>query len=81
MPRAQKKAVPTFRLNDRVVIAHTSGMKGKVIELRGPLGPGGAAVYRVLLKRKPRMEYIEVLGDQLELVSDVAPGGVTEQSA
>lgn len=72
MPRAKKKVVPTFRLNDRVVIAYSDGMEGKVIELRGPLGPGGAAVYRVLLRRKPRVEYVEVLGDQLKLVTDEA---------
>ena len=78
MSRLKKKVVPTFNLNDRVVIAHTAGMKGKVIELRGPLGPGGAAVYRVLLRRKPRIEYVEVLGDQLELVADGPPPDALE---
>lgn len=70
MPQAAKKPAATFRLRDRVVIKHSAGMKGEVIELRGPLGPGGVAVYRVMLQRLPTLEYIEVLGDQLELVPD-----------
>jgi hypothetical protein len=52
-----------FSLGDRVEILHFG--QGKVIELRGPLGPDGAQVYRVLYRRKPTPAYIEVLGSQL----------------
>lgn len=61
-----KKTVVGFCLGDRVVLTHSAGMRGKVVELRGPLGPGGAPVYRVLLGRKPRRRYVEVLEEQLE---------------
>jgi hypothetical protein len=62
---ANKKAKtePVFSVGDRVEIMHFG--PGKVIELRGPLGPDGAQVYRVLYSRKPKAAYIEVLGSQL----------------
>jgi hypothetical protein len=52
-----------FSVGDRVDILHFG--PGKVIELRGPLGPDGAQVYRVLYSRRPTPAYIEVLGSQL----------------
>jgi hypothetical protein len=39
-----------------------------IVEYRGPLGPGGARVYRVLVQEKPRRIYIEVMEDQLEVL-------------
>jgi hypothetical protein len=54
---------PAFMLGDNVEILHFG--PGKIIELRGPLGPGGAQVYRVRYSHKPRVAYIEVLGNQL----------------
>lgn len=62
---ANKKAKGdlTFSVGDRVEILHFG--HGKIIELRGPLGPGKAQVYRVLYRRKPKPAYIEVLGSQL----------------
>ncbi len=63
--RESKTAVSptTFSLGDRVEIIRFG--PGKIIELRGPLGPDGALVYRVLYRRKPNAGYIEVLGSQL----------------
>ena len=55
------------KLGDRVMIRYTN-LTGRVVELRGPLGPKGAQVYRVRLSRKPRPAYIEVREDQLEPV-------------
>jgi hypothetical protein len=52
-----------FSVGDLVEIIHFG--RGKIIELRGPLGPSGAQVYRVLYSRKPKAAYIEVLGSQL----------------
>lgn len=56
----------SFHLGDRVRIKDLAGQVGRIAELRGPLGPGGASVYRVKVQKKPRASYIEVLGNQLE---------------
>ena len=40
--------------------------RARIVEFRGPLGPKGARVYRILVRKKPRPAYIEVLEDQLE---------------
>jgi hypothetical protein len=45
-------------------------MKGKIVEWRGPLGPGGVQVYRVLVRRKPEPKYIELMEDQLEVTPE-----------
>ncbi len=55
-----------FKRGDRVKIRHTTGIYGRVVELRGPLGPKGVQVYRVLLRKKPKPSYVEVREDQLE---------------
>lgn len=57
------KATPVFSIGDRVEIINFG--RGRITELRGPLGPGGAQVYRVIYRRKPKAGYIEVLGSQL----------------
>jgi hypothetical protein len=44
--------------------------RAKVAEFLGPLGPKGARVYRVLVQRKPRRVYIEVLEEQLEVLDE-----------
>jgi hypothetical protein len=54
-----------------VVRIRNSGYhRAKIAEFRGPLGPKGARVYRVLVQSKPRRMYIEVLEDQLEVLED-----------
>ena len=58
----------TVKLGDRVKLRSPSELIGRVIELRGPLGPNGAQIYRILLRRKPRREYIEVREDQLDVI-------------
>ena len=40
----------------------------RIAEFRGPLGPKGVRVYRVLVQKKPRPVYIEVREDQLEVL-------------
>jgi hypothetical protein len=65
----QVKPALLFNLGDRVKIRHSGGLKGRIVELRGPLGPGGVQVYRVRVRRKPEPKYIELMEDQLELVS------------
>ena len=63
---AESKPAPLFKYGDRVSIRY-SDMKGPIVELRGALGPGGAQIYRVRVRRKPPA-YIEVREDQLELL-------------
>jgi hypothetical protein len=64
----KEKPVALLKLGDRVKIRLSGGLSGKIVELRGPLGPGGAQIYRVLVRRKPAPKYIELREDQLELV-------------
>ncbi len=53
-----------------IVRVHDSGDgRARIVEFRGPLGPKGARVYRILVRRKPQPAYIEVLEDQLETES------------
>jgi hypothetical protein len=52
----------------RVRIPDLGGQVGEIVEFRGELGPKGVPIYRVLLSRKPRRNYIELRDDQLELV-------------
>ncbi len=59
--------LPTFKLGDKVAIKLSGGLGGRVIELRGPLGPGGVQIYRVRTRRKPTPSFIEVREDQLDL--------------
>ena len=67
-PNKDEVVVP-FKLGDRVRIKHYHGGIGRIAEFRGPLGPGGALIYRVLVQRKPTLAYIELLGDQIEIVT------------
>ena len=54
-----------------VVRIRNSGYhRAKIAEFRGPLGPKGARIYRVLVQRKPRRVYIEVREDQLEVLQE-----------
>ncbi len=53
-----------------VKIRNSGYHRAKIAEFLGPLGPKGARVYRVLVQRKPRRMYIEVLEDQLEVLAD-----------
>ncbi len=60
---------PLLKIGDRVRIRHASGLSGRVVELRGPLGPGGAQIYRIMVRRRPTPSYVEVRADQLEFIS------------
>ena len=62
---------PKFKRGDRVKILNSS-MSGRIVELRGPLGPGGSLVYRIRRAPKPTSLYIEVLEEQLELLPKVS---------
>lgn len=62
---ASKRPSNLWELGARVSIRYYPDMVGRIVELRGPLGPGGAQIYRVRFPRKPKPFYIEVRGDQL----------------
>jgi hypothetical protein len=64
----KKIAAPTFKLGDMVKIRYSGFKKAKIVELRGPLAPGGVQVYRVIVRGKPNPMYVEVREDQLTLV-------------
>ena len=66
---AKNKSGEPLKTGDLVKIRHSGFERARIVELRGPLGPGGAQVYRVRVRAKPKPIYIEVLGDQLILLS------------
>jgi hypothetical protein len=54
-----------LRVGDLVKILHPTNLRGRIVEERGPLGPGGMLIYRVRIPRKPKPTYIELRADQL----------------
>jgi hypothetical protein len=66
---AAKKSSGSWKLGDRVKILHANDLRGRIVELRGPLGPGGVQVYRIRVQSKPKPVYVEVREDQLAAVS------------
>jgi hypothetical protein len=55
-----------FKVGTIVRIRNSGYGRARIVEFRGPLGPKGARVYRILVRKKPRPAYIEVLEDQIE---------------
>ncbi|MBY0525433.1 MAG: hypothetical protein K2R98_18650 [Gemmataceae bacterium] len=75
---ATMKSTPSFQVGDRVKIRY-SDWRARIVEFRGPLGPGGAFVYRIrILPFKPRPHYIEVLEDQLIAIPTPPKVGASE---
>jgi hypothetical protein len=67
---ATQDLIEPLKVGTVVRIRNSGYHRAKIAEFRGPLGPKGARVYRVLVQRKPRRVYIEVLEDQLEVLDD-----------
>jgi hypothetical protein len=63
-----EKAESHLMVGDRVKIPLSGFKKGRVVEVRGPLGPGGKQVYRVRVRRKPSPVDIELTEDQIVLI-------------
>jgi hypothetical protein len=57
-----------LKVGTLVKIRNSGYGRARIVEFRGPLGPKGARVYRVRVRKKPRPAYIEVLEDQIEAV-------------
>jgi hypothetical protein len=62
--------IEPLKVGTAVKILNSGYSHAHIAEYRGPLGPKGARVYRVLVQRKPRRVYIEVLEDQLKVLED-----------
>jgi hypothetical protein len=66
---AEKQSAEPLKPGDWVKIRHSGFKRARVVGLLGPLGPGGAQIYRVRVSSKPlKPIYIELLGDQLVLI-------------
>ncbi|HVC98871.1 MAG TPA: hypothetical protein VND64_34720 [Pirellulales bacterium] len=63
------KSAPAFKLGNRVKIRHTAGMRARIVELRGPLGPGDVQIYGIRVRVTSQPTYIEVREDQLVLIA------------
>ena len=65
---APQKQGPALKLGDRVKFRLHPDVRGRIVELRGPLGPGGAQIYRVRIRGRAKRTYIEVREDQLMVI-------------
>jgi hypothetical protein len=61
----EKKPVEPFKVGDLVKIRYSGFKRARIIEERGPIGPGGQLAFRVRVRRKPRPKDIDVLEEQL----------------
>jgi hypothetical protein len=62
----KKKPPQPLKLGDYVKIKYHPDLRARIVELRGPLGPGGAQVYRVRIQHKPKPYFNELTADLLE---------------
>ena len=67
------KTFPLFQVGERVKIRHWD-WRARIVEFRGPLGPGGMFVYRVRIPDKPKPRYIELCEDQLIAIPTTTEG-------
>jgi hypothetical protein len=67
---ATQNFVEPLKSGTAVKILNSGYGRAWIAEYRGPLGPKGARIYRVLVQKKPRPVYIEVREDQLEVLDD-----------
>ena len=67
---ATQKLVEPLSVGTIVKIRDSGYARARIAEYRGPLGPKGVRVYRVLVQGKPRRVYIEVREDQLEVLRE-----------
>lgn len=57
-----------LRVGTYVKILHSNFPRAKIVEYRGPLGPGGMRIYRVRARRKPKPFLVEVREDEIEVI-------------
>lgn len=63
---ATQNSTERFQLGALVSIRNSGFRQAQIVELRGPLGPQGAFVYRVRAGNPSQPVYLEVVEDQLE---------------
>ncbi len=68
---AMQDLTEALKVGTIVRIRNSGYGRAKIVEIRGPLGPKGARVYRLRVRKKPHPAYIEVLEEQLEVASVV----------
>jgi hypothetical protein len=68
MAMAAERSLANMKVGDLVKIRNYTIKKGRIIEIRGPLAPGGQQVYRVRVRRKPTPVDIELTADQITLI-------------
>ena len=61
------KLTDPLQIGATVTIRNSGYGKAKIVEYRGAIGPKGAKVYRLRVRKKPKPAYIEVLEDQIEI--------------
>jgi hypothetical protein len=57
-----------LQIGTTVKIRNSGYGQARIVEYRGELGPKGARVYRLRVRKKPKPAYIEVLEDQIEAI-------------
>jgi|GEM_PF-2120764 len=57
-----------------VRIERSGYRRSMISEYRGPLGPKGARIYRILVSLDPDPAYLHVREDQLEILEDQGDG-------
>lgn len=72
-PGWDPKAPDILAPGTRVKLRNFFGHKGRVVEWRGPLAPGGVQVYRVRYGPKGRRASFEVRRDQLIVLPPKPP--------
>ena len=55
-----------LKIGTLVRVLNSGYGRARIVELRGALGPNGARVYRVRVRKRPKPAYIEVLESQLQ---------------
>ena len=48
--------------------------RARIVEYRGPLGPGGMRIYRLRVRRDPKPFSIDVREDQIEVIPAPSKG-------
>jgi hypothetical protein len=65
MATKKPSPAPLFQVGDRVKIRYWEHLPARIVEFRGPLGPGGTFVYRIRIAYKPKPSYAEIPEDEL----------------
>ena len=77
MPTLDEKNNPSDATSVILKIRYAGFPRARIVEYRGPLGPGGMRIYRVRAPMKPKPFVAEVREDQIEAIlpdpGDAAP--------